>query len=128
MIDATKLRIGNRLMDDQHAALVELFNLLEKPDSDLSALGPAFASYAEFHFVEEEALMRRYHDPAMAAHVAEHQDYRATFERMMRESLVSPAQREAMHAYVASWLAEHILGIDKSLAEFLDAAGYQSAD
>jgi hemerythrin len=125
MIDATKLLLGNRLMDEQHAALVELFNILEKPEADLGALGPAFASYADFHFEEEESLMRRYHYPAMAAHMADHQDYRAQFERMMRESLSGPGQREAMQTYVATWLAKHILGTDKELAEFLHAAGYE---
>ena len=126
MIDATKLLLGLPLMDEQHAALVELFNVLEKPDSDLATLGPAFASYADFHFEEEESLMRQYDDPAMAAHVAEHQAYRATFERMMHESLSGPAAREAMQAYVSSWLAEHILGTDKALAKFLNGAGYVS--
>lgn len=122
MIDATKLRLGVPLMDEQHAALVELFNVLEKPDSDLAALVPGFAAYAEFHFQEEEALMRRHGYPHLAAHVAEHEAYRATFARMMLESQGGPAQRQSMQDYIATWLAQHILGTDKAFTLFLAAA------
>ncbi len=125
MIDVTKLLVGVPVMDEQHASLVELYNALEAPGSDLEALWGAFAAYADFHFEEEESLMRQYAYPGTQAHVAGHQAYRATFERMLNEPGGGPgAGREAMLAYVATWLAEHILGVDKHFAAFLLAAGY----
>lgn len=125
MIDVTKLLVGVPVMDEQHASLVELYNVLETPGSDLEALWGAFGAYADFHFEEEESLMRQYAYPGTQGHVADHQAYRATFERMRSESAGGlGAAREAMLAYVAKWLADHILGVDKHFAEFLLAAGY----
>lgn len=129
MLDATKLKIGVDVMDDQHAALVELFNALERPQSDLAQLAPAFAGYAEFHFEEEEKLMAKFHDPEEAMHIGEHRDYREKVERMLKAALAGqPGVRDEMIRFTEAWLGEHILGTDKRLAEFLVRAGYRGRE
>lgn len=129
MLDATTLVIGNDVMDQQHAVLVELFNALDQPTADLAQLAPAFASYADFHFEEEELLMASFNDPEAAHHIAEHREYRARVGQMLEAALAGqPGVKDALLRFTERWLADHILGTDKRLASFLTHAGYLHRD
>lgn len=113
-------------MDEQHAALVELVNALEKPDANLAQLAPAFAGYADFHFEEEEKLMAAFHDPEAELHVAEHRDYRRRVDALLADAAAGqPNVKDELLRFTELWLQQHILGTDQRLATFLQRAGYR---
>ncbi len=120
MVDASHYRLGVAVMDLQHAVLLGYINRLEQRSDDLGTLIAGFVAYAETHFREEEALMASSNYPASAAHMAAHQSYLAKFDAIITEVLGgSPARWEDLLAYLETWWTEHILGVDKSLAQYL---------
>jgi diguanylate cyclase (GGDEF)-like protein/hemerythrin-like metal-binding protein len=113
-------------VDDQHHALVDLFNALsqelfsKRSDREV-VLADTYArllAYTEYHFQEEEALMQRYAlDPR---HVESH---RSMHQQFVEQVIMLWAQRAAMAdpsttlvGFLTSWLGLHILGIDQSMA------------
>lgn len=117
---------GLQDVDAQHHMLVDLFNELSQTfystDKDREAvLADTFArlvAYTEYHFQDEEALMRGVGiDPRhIAAHAAQHTQFveqiNATW--LVRETLPNAAQ--SFVGFLTSWLSLHILGTDQMLA------------
>lgn len=113
-------------VDAQHHELVDLFNELSRTfySTDASrdaVLADTFArlvAYTEYHFRDEEALMRGVGiDPRhIEAHAAQHAQFvdQITTTWAMRHTLPNPA--ESIVGFLTSWLGLHILGTDQSLA------------
>ena len=114
-------------VDDQHHALVDLFNQLSETfqSTDLlnreTLLNDTFArlvAYTEYHFRDEEALMRGVGiDPR---HIALQESQHAQFVHQINEiwSVRSsmPDTAESIIGFLTSWLGLHILGTDQALA------------
>ena len=120
---------GIAMVDEQHHALVDLFNklsesLTEKPGSAEVAVHFAFAQlmdYTQHHFSVEEALMRKagVDQRHVALHLRLHDEFAEQVQAMWgaRAALVNPA--EIFLSFLTSWLCLHVLGVDQSLARQL---------
>ena len=116
-------------VDDQHHALVDAFNDLSAAlqrsnagdDAGLIEVYERMVNFAEFHFAEEELLMRNKGlDPRhVQAHVALHRQFIEHVSGMWRTrtALQDPAQ--SFVGFLTSWLGLHILGIDQAMARQL---------
>lgn len=117
---------GIGFVDEQHHALIDLFNQLsasftERGDESEAAVQRVFSQlmdYARYHFSLEEELMRkegvdRRH---VALHVRLHDEFGEQVQAIWgaRKSLGNPA--EVFLNFLTSWLCLHVLGIDQSLA------------
>jgi diguanylate cyclase (GGDEF)-like protein/hemerythrin-like metal-binding protein/PAS domain S-box-containing protein len=124
---------GQDAVDQQHHHLVDLINqfgnLLMQPQGASSAeieqLFGELASYTQYHFQEEEALMERTHLDAL--HLANHRQEHAKFLRDVTAMHADMAdgnreQAQALLNYLTHWLAFHILGSDKLVAWLIAAA------
>ncbi|MCB1979551.1 MAG: diguanylate cyclase [Burkholderiaceae bacterium] len=114
-------------VDDQHHALVDLFNELSETfqSTDLhnreALLNDTFArlvAYTEYHFRDEEALMRGVGiDPR---HIALQEAQHAQFVRQINDIWSArhsmPDTAESIIGFLTSWLGLHILGTDQALA------------
>jgi hemerythrin len=117
---------GLPLVDQQHHALVDLFNELSSSFILVDAnrevvLADTFRrleAYTREHFGDEEALMHAEGvDPRhIAAHHALHAQFVAQVNTMWgrRADMADPA--ETFVGFLTAWLGLHILGIDQSLA------------
>jgi hemerythrin len=114
-------------VDARHHGLVDVINrfgdLLLRPQDvevvEVSQVLGELASYARLHFTEEEALMVRSGlDPRyVQAHMVNHADFLREVQRQ-GASLPVPtaAAARALHEFLVSWLAFHILGVDQLMA------------
>lgn len=118
-------------VDEQHQYLVGFINrygeLLSENNVSLQDVRMALfelSRYAEFHFKEEEQLMR---DVGIAeAHLSEHIDVHRTFMSeifSMQAFLSESDERPAVQLleFLIHWLAYHILGIDQNMARQVKA-------
>jgi two-component system NtrC family sensor kinase len=96
------LMIGNDVLDDVH----------------LQALFKRLGAYAQFHFADEERVMREagLGLPHIDLHHQHHQDFIAQLMEMWKQrgQMASPA--ETLHRFLAAWLGFHILGEDQGMA------------
>jgi hemerythrin len=122
---------GIAAVDEQHRALVDLINdfgraLLDGSLSrgDCLAIVARLRDYTEYHFHEEEALMRDrgLYPAAREAHEEAHRAFVVEVERLERElPTMEEEEARALHDYLVHWLGYHILGIDQSMARQLAA-------
>ncbi|MDO8786633.1 MAG: diguanylate cyclase [Sulfuritalea sp.] len=117
---------GLKRVDLEHHHLVDLINQLgesliagevDNPES-LQAIFGELAEYAQYHFGEEERLMTetavapRHQDPHRRSHAEFIQQVSTMWNS--RNSMANAA--DALHGYLRSWLAFHILGEDQAMA------------
>jgi hemerythrin len=119
-------------VDTRHHGLVDLINrfgdLLLQPHNvdagEVTHVLGELASYARVHFSEEEQLMISSGlDPRhVQAHVVNHADFLREVQRQ-GASLPGPAAgtAKALHGFLVSWLAFHILGVDQLMARQIAA-------
>jgi hemerythrin len=121
---------GVESVDQQHHGLVALFNELSEAlmtGNDLDE-GQAYLvfqrliNYAEYHFREEEQLMRENGlDPR---HIEGHDELHRAFVDQLRgmwsakDTMSHPA--EVFLSFLTSWLGLHILGVDQSMARQME--------
>jgi two-component system NtrC family sensor kinase len=114
---------GEALVDGEHQELVRTINQVidrqsqNNSEEDTQSLLDKLVKYAAMHFAHEEALMASSGcDPRfIEAHRAIHRDFAQQVGRM---SEFPSAGRGVDHLlrFLTSWLAQHILGIDQSMA------------
>lgn len=114
-------------VDNQHHALVDLFNELSETfqSTDLhhreTLLNDTFArlvAYTEYHFRDEEALMRGVGIDArhIALQEAQHKQFVQHINEIWSVRSSMPDTAESIIGFLTSWLGLHILGTDQSLA------------
>jgi hemerythrin len=117
-------------IDKQHQRLITLINQLDDAihvgnDHDvLGAVLEELLDYTRTHFRYEENLLKTNGYPELEAHKAEHDsltekvvflgDY---FKRGENLNTVQIMQ------FLKIWLEEHIMGVDRTYAEYLNAKG-----
>ncbi len=122
---------GLETVDQQHRSLVELINrfgeLLVRAEgaspAEVEALFGQLAAYAQYHFEEEEQLMRQGGlDPAyIKQHRKLHADFVRDLTSMHERATEQQETPEALLKFLTYWLTYHILGIDKSMAKQMAA-------
>ncbi len=113
-------------MDDQHHALVDLFNELSQTfcsternrEEILAGTFARLVAYTEYHFRDEESLMLGVGiDPRhIALHQAQHTQFVEQIKAIWRVRETLPNAAESIVGFLTSWLGLHILGTDQSLA------------
>lgn len=116
-------------VDEQHQFLVDIINrygvlVAENTISmeDIRTILFELYQYSEFHFREEEALMRK--SGIYSAHLDKHIKIHRAFmtEIISMQSFVSEENKRASELllnFLIHWLAYHILGIDKNMSRQL---------
>ena len=127
-------------VDAQHRVLVDLFNELSATFSSAdgnrdAVLTETFArllAYTEYHFRDEEALMRGVGvDPRhIELHTAQHAQFVAQIAATWAARQTLPNAAESIVGFLVSWLGLHILGTDQALARQIVAmaAGASAAE
>jgi hemerythrin-like metal-binding protein len=118
-------------VDEQHRRLVQLLNVLASNvafDADTAQLRNVLdelADYTVYHFRTEEDIWNTYlkDDPAEAEHRATHARFVAEVARFNAELNTRPADQltEEALAFLARWLASHILETDRQMAQVVIA-------
>jgi hypothetical protein len=113
-------------VDEQHRKLVQLLNVLASHvafQSAIPQLNEVFdelADYTVYHFQTEEAIWKTYlgDDPAEVEHRATHARFVAEVTRLKAELGTKPLVQltEEALAFLARWLASHILETDRYMA------------
>jgi hemerythrin len=125
------LATGIADVDNQHRELFERANhfleALREPDrrQTIAEALAYLASYARFHFAEEEAHMVRLGYPDVDAHRVEHREYAARLEALQthfENEGDSAAVYLAIDSMLRTWLVDHIGRVDKRFGEFARAA------
>jgi len=127
-------------VDAQHRVLVDLFNELSATFSSAdgnrdAVLTETFArllAYTEYHFRDEEALMRGVGVDArhIELHTAQHAQFVAQITATWAARQTLPNAAESIVGFLVSWLGLHILGTDQALARQIVAmaAGASAAE
>ena len=122
---------GIGVVDDQHQYLVGFINhygnLLSENTISIDDINVALIEltrYAEFHFEEEESLMRARN--VYGLHIEEHIKVHRMFMRdiySMQAFILEDDQSSARQLldFLIHWLAYHILGIDQNMARQMAA-------
>jgi hemerythrin-like metal-binding protein len=124
---------GIDAIDKQHRYLVDTLReanikLLEEDNyALLKQIAKDLLAYAIMHFETEEALMQR-HDYASACpqqareHITQHRHF-STYVVALRDQLREGQEvsRVEVLRFLNHWLREHVLGIDRQLANFLNS-------
>ena len=126
--------VGIELIDEQHKMLIERTNAiaetvemkrgLEKIMQTLSFM----IEYTEFHFSEEEKVMIANDYHKLAEHQKLHEDFKKRLNLMVQdfeEEGATSGLSEEITAYLTSWLANHIKGIDTELGKILQDKGFK---
>jgi hemerythrin-like metal-binding protein len=120
------LRVGNKLIDQEHEMLISYINLLKKAiehEASGAIVGQVVRGLVEYtrtHFFVEEELMKAYEYPDRESHMKAHEAFRAKANTLVR-SLEHGEQIDlpGVLAFLIEWLMAHILKIDAKLADFL---------
>ncbi len=122
---------GLEEVDEQHRRLVQIINELgealssQRPvaASELETLHEALREYALLHFTDEEELMDKERVSAAhrERHRGEHEFFVAELDRLSRKTPDEndEQRREQVEdalRFLSSWLAYHILGVDRFMA------------
>lgn len=123
----TYFETGIEEVDEQHQYLVGFINkygeLLAQNSITLTDIQVVFfelSRYAEFHFKEEENLMREVeiHPEHLEKHIQVHRAFMSDIISM--QSFISDANKRAAEQlldFLIHWLAYHILGIDQNMSK-----------
>ncbi len=125
-----RLAIGVPEIDAQHQELferVERFeeSLRRREAPDVTSTFEFLRSYAAVHFASEERLMRETRYPDLEAHVAEHREYVARLDALVRDHEArGPVAFAGLKArnWILVWLLDHVAGRDQALGKHLRAA------
>ena len=118
-------------VDEQHRRLVDLINALgdhlsrdEIDESELDALFRELIDYTDYHFSEEERMMRR--AGLDRRHVDRHSDSHRRFLhdiKLLKNGDGAQARDIASRTldYLVHWLSYHILGQDQNMARQIES-------
>ena len=121
---------GIGTVDEQHHALVDLFNRLSSSLTEREGAGEAavqlaysqLIDYTKYHFSAEEDLMQRsgVDQRHTTLHLRLHDEFVEQVRAMWsaRSALSNPA--EVFLSFLTSWLCLHVLGVDQSLARQIE--------
>ena len=118
--------LGYPDIDDEHKALFRmaehLFDAIGNgtAQGELTALFAKLASYARFHFQDEEALMRGSGYPDYEQHCREHERLTAKVSLLEWQFRNGDANVDiATMDFIRDWLQHHVCGADQRVAEHL---------
>ncbi len=117
---------GLKDVDEQHRSLVNIINqygdILSENKvifNDVEVIFKELTDYAQYHFQDEEAYMRRVgiDQRHLEHHIKIHQEFLhevMTMHAAISEENLEPARH--LFSFLTNWLAYHILGTDQNMA------------
>lgn len=113
-------------MDEQHKVLFRLINTLYKfikkgVTGQLNIeVVDELVSYTEYHFGQEEQLMKKFHFPEIVAQKRAHKLFVAKIKEAQK-GIKSNGGRvdESVLQFLTDWLIKHIQGMDKKYGEYI---------
>ncbi|PWD97926.1 bacteriohemerythrin [Marinilabilia rubra] len=115
------------VIDNQHRKFFEIFEKVSKgyenkTSEELDALIGELEEYLEFHFEEEEKLMRESGYKWYEAHKKQHTFFISRIEEMRNEfDYLNPMLFNKIRVFIKKWFVSHILHKDFDYKE--DVAG-----
>jgi len=122
--------IGIDFVDEQHKYLINLINRIDVAIEENNSIAIVetvldMKLYAEIHFTEEEALMRKAGYPALDPHAKLHQSFITKTDLFLDDLERSPlAATVEISTYLMNWWLQHIQTVDKHYASFIRENGY----
>ncbi len=122
--------IGIDFVDNQHKYLINLINRIDVAIEENNSIAIVetvldMKLYAEIHFTEEEALMRKAGYPAVDSHAKLHQSFITKTDLFLDDLERSPlAATVEISTYLMNWWLQHIQTVDKHYASFIRENGY----
>lgn len=124
--------VGVPLFDEQHKALFELVNALfaklqvpsEEEDAAevITQLVQELLRYTQYHFTQEEKMMRLYHYPELEDHLKEHHEFVAFLDALDPDGLHRDpyGTGSLLLGHMVTWITHHIQVVDKRYSQFLN--------
>ena len=122
-----RLATGHALIDEQHQALIACLNRVHQAAAkgqgreEVRGTLMFLTNYTVQHFQMEEDLMDAMAYPEAKRHKDLHHDLVVRLSDLMR-TFITEGPKAVTHTtmeFMAGWLAEHIMGEDVRLADFL---------
>lgn len=129
------LEVGHPMIDADHQRLVMMMNTLleavleDRGEDVLGEILDGLVVYARTHFAREEKEMRLHHYPDMTAHIREHARFIHEISGFqIRFRAGDTALSLGLIRFLRVWLIDHILTVDRRLADYLhDGTGENAA-
>lgn len=123
-------------LEDAHRELEDLYDrILSACESNANGASirqriRSFLTYARWHFLEEENLMRDVGYSSYVDHKADHQRLLKDAEEFVESfgGVLRPEDSPAIVSFFKYWLTAHMAGADSGLIEFLNAETERKAD
>lgn len=116
--------------DAQHKRLFDIINKLGeamrtgKGQEVLGKTVSELLSYTRTHFQQEEAMMKQANFPQLTTHQAMHRKFVGDVEKLDRDLREGrTANSVQVLELLRDWLLNHIVKVDKTYSECLNAAG-----
>ncbi len=115
---------GNEIIDNDHKKLVGMINELysEMSSGDgkkiVSSIISQLADYTNYHFINEERLMKEVNYKNFDKHKAQHDAFANKVKSFIKKSKSDSITIEVA-SFLKEWMTKHILGSDKLLANEL---------
>ncbi len=121
--------VGSVALDSQHRIMLgflnDLYQAAQAGESRalLRELFDTACRYAERHFAAEEELLECAGYPRLAAHKAEHGEYRKCVEQLSATLYSAPdASLDELFQYLKIWWTAHLGGADRDYLPFVREA------
>lgn len=117
----SKYEIGVEEVDEQHQALFQLADKLEKNLNPLHAKQAIMAlyKYTRIHFETEERVMREVGYPNYGEHVKLHEDLISTLNDISTQDFNSEESILELRHLVHDWLVNHISQHDLDIGRYV---------
>ncbi|WOJ92251.1 bacteriohemerythrin [Congregibacter variabilis] len=121
---------GLNEVDEQHHKLVDLINELgdaisadSADDAEVSSIIQQLFSYSQYHFAEEERMMRAANvdQRHQVAHLSRHKNFLEEVQYIHANMTTDANAASHLLEFLTHWLAYHILGSDQNLARQVKA-------
>ncbi len=118
--------IGDDKIDHQHKYLVSLLNYLHDrvveacPKKFIDLILMELVRYAETHFQDEEALMRRINYPELEHHQREHERLLVEVFAFKEKFDRGFASKMELLYFLRDWLINHVIDEDLKIKRYLD--------
>lgn len=118
--------VGNKTIDKQHQKLFDIANRFHDAHSDghgQDVLGSIFTElldYTQYHFTDEERLMKEVDYPDFPQHKASHEkliEVVLSLKKSFDEK--QDGIEERIMEFLKVWLSGHILGMDRNYKSYL---------
>ena len=104
--------------DVQHQELFKIIDAIKTDPS--SSVIDRLTDYINNHFYLEEEYMKELYYPQIEAHINAHRFFKNRVNEYIKKDFITDEYyREELSKYLASWLTDHIYGIDKELEQFI---------